>query len=196
MADCRRRRHRRMTASATASAASSVQPPAKTARRRKSACSSAVSRSWLQAIVSRSVCCRAGASRGPPVEQAQRRRRGAPEPLQQRRGGSALIRAAASSIASGSPSSRAQIGRDGGGVVGREREVRADARRPVDEERDGRVTRQRLNPRAAASCRGPERRDRELLLARHPQRGPAVHQLGVTARDHPVRPLVVSSQPS
>jgi hypothetical protein len=24
----------------------------------------------------------------------------------------------------------------------------------------------------------------------------SVHQLGVTARDHPVRPLVVSSQPS
>ena len=37
----------------TASAASSVQPPAKTARRRNSACSSAVSRSWLQAIAPR-----------------------------------------------------------------------------------------------------------------------------------------------
>ena len=43
----------------TASAASSVQPPAKTARRRM-VCSSWVSKSWLQAMASRIVCCRAG----------------------------------------------------------------------------------------------------------------------------------------
>ena len=67
---------------ATASAASSVQPPAKTASRRKRVCSSAVSRSWLQAIVSRSVCWRCGRSRAPPVS----RGRVALQPRQKRLG--------------------------------------------------------------------------------------------------------------
>ena len=91
--------------SATASAASNVQPPMNTEMRRKSRCSASPSRSWLQAIAPRSVCWRAGRSRAPPVRIWSRvsiRPRSAD-------GGSVFTRAAASSIASGRPSSRLQI---------------------------------------------------------------------------------------
>ena len=54
------------------SAASSVQPPAKTARRANRSCSAGVSRSWLQAIVARSVRCRSGADREPPASRGSR----------------------------------------------------------------------------------------------------------------------------
>ena len=53
------------------SAASSVQPPANTARRANRSCSAGVSRSWLQAIVARSVRCRSGAEREPPASRRQ-----------------------------------------------------------------------------------------------------------------------------
>ena len=89
----------------TASAASKVTPPAKTASRRKSVCSSGASRSWLQAIVSRRVRCRAGASRVPPVSRGSRCSNRASSAC----GGRIRTRAAASSMASGSPSRRWQI---------------------------------------------------------------------------------------
>ena len=92
-------------ASATASAPAKVQPPAKTASRAKSACSPASSRSWLQAIVARSVCCRSGRSRAPPVSSGRRFSSRASSAA----GASRRTRAAASSMASGSPSSRWQI---------------------------------------------------------------------------------------
>ena len=47
------------------SAASTVAPPAKTAKRAKHCFSASLSSSWLQSIVARSVCWRAGASRAP-----------------------------------------------------------------------------------------------------------------------------------
>jgi hypothetical protein len=47
----------------TDSAASSVQPPAKTESLAKRRCSRSSGRSWLHAIVSRSVRCRSGKSR-------------------------------------------------------------------------------------------------------------------------------------
>ena len=59
------------SALATCSAASSVQPPLKTASRAKRACSRSSSRSWLQAIVARSVCWRGSASR-PPLSRSRR----------------------------------------------------------------------------------------------------------------------------
>ena len=100
------RRHRAvLSAPATASAASIVQPPGKTASRRKTVCSSGESRSWLQAIVSRIVCCRAGRVRAPPVSSGKR----GSSRVSSAAGGSTLTRAAASSMASGKPSSRAQI---------------------------------------------------------------------------------------
>jgi hypothetical protein len=67
------------------SAASSVQPPANTARRANRSCSNGGSRSWLHAIVARSVRWRSGAEREAPpkhweplleaVEQTRRRER-------------------------------------------------------------------------------------------------------------------------
>ena len=55
-----------------ASAACTVAPPANTAKRAKHACSSSLSSSWLQSIVARSVCWRAGASRGAGAQRAER----------------------------------------------------------------------------------------------------------------------------
>ena len=85
-------------------------PPACSRRRRPPAggraiCSSGVSRSWLQAMVSRIVCCRAGRSRPPPVSRGNRFSSRASSTD----GGATLMRAAASSIASGRPSRRRQI---------------------------------------------------------------------------------------
>ena len=90
---------------ANACAASSVNPPTKTARRRKSAFSSGDSRSYDHAMASRMVRCRWGASRGPDSRSGSRRSSWASNAD----GWSSLIWAAASSIASGNPSSRAQI---------------------------------------------------------------------------------------
>ena len=96
----RRGRRRR-----SASAASSVQPPAKTARRAKRSCSAGVSRSWLQAIVARSVRCRSGADREPPASSGSRCSSRSSSTGSE----SAFTRAAASSIASGRQSRRRQI---------------------------------------------------------------------------------------
>src|SRR5262249_16227323 len=81
----------------TATAAARAQPPPKTARRRKRARSSGVSRSSLQAIVARRVCCRAGRSRGPRLSRGRRR----PRRASRAPGGSSGRRAAASSRARG-----------------------------------------------------------------------------------------------
>ena len=79
-------------------------PPEKTERRRNSFPSASFKRPWLQSIVSASVCCRSGRSRAPPVSNCKR--------LSNRsnmaRGESIFVRAAASSIARGSPSRRRQ----------------------------------------------------------------------------------------
>ena len=94
-----------MSAPVIVSAASTVAPPANTAKRAKHAFSSSLSRLWLQSIVARSVCWRAGASRGPaPSPSSAPLRRVAISA-----GESSPQRAAASSIASGSPSTRRQI---------------------------------------------------------------------------------------
>ena len=92
-------------AAPTASAAGRSKVPANTPRRANSACSRADSRSKLQFRVFRSVCCRSGRSRAPPVSSpilsSSRASRAC--------GGKSLTLAAASSMASGSPSSRWQI---------------------------------------------------------------------------------------
>ena len=89
----------------TASAAGRSKVPANTPRRANSACSPPDSRSKLQSRVLRSVRCRSGRSRAPPVSSpilsSSRASRAC--------GGSSLTLAAASSMASGSPSSRRQI---------------------------------------------------------------------------------------
>ena len=94
-----------MSASQTSSAASSVKLPPKAPHRAKAARSASASRSWLQAIVARSVRWRAGASRAPCVRTGRRRS------SRSRRRSADIVRrrAAASSIASGRPSRRRQI---------------------------------------------------------------------------------------
>ena len=79
--------------------------PAKTPRQANSACSSGDSREKLQSRVFCRVRCRSGRSRGPPV----RTPIGLPSRASSAWGGSSLTRAAASSMASGKPSSRRQI---------------------------------------------------------------------------------------
>ena len=94
-----------MSAPVIVSAAWIVAPPANTAKRAKHAFSSSLRRAWLQSIVARSVCWRAGASRGavPRAPRASSRRSAISA------GDSRPQRAAASSIASGRPSTRRQI---------------------------------------------------------------------------------------
>ncbi len=84
-----------------ASAASSVKPPKKTARRRKRICSAEVRRSWLQAIAPRIVRWRSGRSRDPLVSRSRRCCNFGSIAA----GGKSRVRAAASSMAKGSPSS-------------------------------------------------------------------------------------------
>ena len=79
--------------------------PANTASRVNRACSSADSRPKLQSSVFRRVRWRSGRSRGPAVSRLIR----SPSRASSARGDSSLIRAAASSMASGRPSSRRQI---------------------------------------------------------------------------------------
>ena len=90
-----------------------VHPPGKTARRRKSVCSSGVRKSWLQAIVLRIVCWRAGRVRAPPVNSGNR----CSSRFSSAWGGSILTKAAASSIAKGNPSSREQISATAGALA-------------------------------------------------------------------------------
>ena len=95
-----------------ASAASNVNPPTKTARRRNSTCSSGTSRSWTSRWwPASSVAAPAGLG-APPVSRASRCSNLACNAA----GDRTFTRAAASSIASGNPSSRRQISATAGAV--------------------------------------------------------------------------------
>ncbi len=89
----------------TASTASMVHPPAKTATRRKHTCSVSLSRSWLHSMAASRVLCRGRLARLPPVSS----RNLLPSRAASCATVSALTRAAASSMASGMPSSCRQI---------------------------------------------------------------------------------------
>ena len=151
-----RRSRGRRPSPQTASAASSVQPPTKTASRRNSALLGRVEqvvapgdRAAQRLLAGRQVARAAGQQRQPAAPAAP----AAPA------GESSATRAAASSIASGRPSRRAQISATAGGVLVREREVRLDGLRPLDEQRHRRDTatgarrrRQPLPARAAPAA--------------------------------------------
>ena len=115
---------------ATRSAAASENPPENTASRRNTARSSAASRSWLQSRVARSAWCRAGADLAPPVSTPNT----SPSRSVSCRTDSTRIRAAASSIASGSPSKllaqladrgRVGVGDREGGATSRARSAKS-----------------------------------------------------------------------
>jgi hypothetical protein len=84
---------------------SSTKPPVNTATRRSSSRSSSESRLWLQSTDARSVRWRSVAVRGPPV--SSRKRSDSPAAIWST--DSIRTRAAASSIANGSPSNSLQI---------------------------------------------------------------------------------------
>lgn len=92
-------------ASQTASIASSVRPPEKMAIRAKSVFSPSSRRVWLHSMAPLRVLCLSGRSLAPPVRSLRRLVRRARMEL----GGKSFMRAAASSMARGSPSRRAQI---------------------------------------------------------------------------------------
>ncbi|HXL96168.1 MAG TPA: hypothetical protein VN969_45235 [Streptosporangiaceae bacterium] len=96
----------------TAVAASSVAPPEKPEKRRHSACSASSSRSQLQSTTARSVWCLGSAVRLPPVSSRKR----SSSRVATCSGSIVRIRAAASSMASGIPSSARQI-RSAAGAV-------------------------------------------------------------------------------
>ena len=125
--------------------------------------------------MSRSVCWRAGRSRAPPVSSGSRRSRRASIAC----GGSSRIRAAASSIASGRPSRRWQISATAGAFSSVTAKSGADRGGALDEQRDRRVLRERLDRQRLVGprrSRQRERRHRELVLAAQVQRRPAGHQ--------------------
>ena len=159
----------------TASAASSVQPPTKTASRRNSACSASVEqvvapgdRVAQRLLARRQVARAAGEQRQPALEPGQQRPAGE----------SSVIRAAASSIASGSPSRRRQISATAGGVRRRSGRSRAGPPRPARRRaRTAGVRDQLVERRAAAPGRAaPAAAPRYSCSPRSAQRRAAGHQ--------------------
>ena len=146
--------------------------------RANSCCCSAVSRSWLQSSVARSVRCRSGRSRGPGGEQTQL----AVQPIQQR----LRVEQArcgpppAPGPAAARPAAGRSRRRDRPSLVG-ELQVRTHLARPGDEQlpRPVRSARQppigTASPLAAGSASDPSAYSRS---AADPQRGPAGRQHG------------------
>ena len=146
--------------SATANAASAVQPPAKTAAGRRGAAPRG-RRSWLQAIAPRSVRWRSGRSRAPPPRSRLR-----PSRSRISAGLSSRIRAAASSMASGSPPGARRSRRRPRAPRRRGRGRAGCALRAIDEqghaglgvERRYRVPTLARDPQELAACRRSTRR--------------------------------------
>ena len=134
---------RRSGSAQTAAALSRFHSPGKTDNRRKAVRSRSESRSWLQAMAARRSRCRSGASRGPLVSTLIRR----PSRNASSLGVNTRSRAAASSIASGSPSRPMQISASARAVFGGELD---GGRRPV----------QRAAPRPGCRAAGRDRRRR------------------------------------
>ena len=150
--------------SQTPSAASSVQPPTKTPSRTNAWRSSGPSRSKLQWIVAASVCWRAGASRGPLGSMfGSRSSRSRISP-----GASSFARAAASSIASGSPSSCLQTRATSGALAVSSSNSGSTACARAVKRRTASVLTSASNGRSASGSL--ERRHRVLALGGQPQR--------------------------
>ena len=143
--------------------------PANTASRANRARSLGDSRLKLQSSVFRRVRWRSGRSRGPVVSTLVR----SSSRASSARGGSSLTRAAASSMASGRPSSRRQISATAPGVLLGQAEPGASA--------CARAAKSRPRVRPAAASRGPRAegpgaQDREFVFAAEPEHAAAGHQ--------------------
>ena len=134
--------------SPTCCAASSDHPPTNTDNRRNSARSSGPSRSWLHASAARKVRCRSGPSRAPLVSSRIRcRRRNVSSP-----GVNRFRRAAASSRASGSPSSRMQISAIDAALAVVRAKSGWNAAHPVQQHRDRRRRREAFQVGEVVRC--------------------------------------------
>ena len=153
---------------ATASAASTVNPPANTPKRANIVRAPRSSRARLHEIVSANVRWRSGRSRGPPVSSSN----GCASRATISAGDSSLTRAAASSIANGRPSTRAQIALTAPAFAVRKAEIRAHGPRPLKEELDSRIDAQRVEFVALLGIGQREWRDRKFVLARQSQAPP------------------------
>ncbi len=169
----------------TASTASMVHPPAKTAIRRKHTRSVSLSRSWLHSMAASRVRCRGSPARLPPVSS----RNLLPSRADSCATVSALTRAAASSMASGMPSSWRQMSLTAARVLRGQGETGAGQRGAVAEQPD-RLSLGR-GPRIPCVRRGHgQRRDRPARLARHAQPGlaggqdPKLRTAAQQGRDH------------
>ena len=165
----------------TASAISIGPPPANTPSRANSRRSSGSSRSWLQSIAPRSVRWRSGRSRPPPAPRSSR----SPRRCAIAAGESSRIRAAASSMASGSPSRRRTISATAAPFAGVSMK---SGRTAIARSTNSRTASDSMSVAGSSvPARGQrQRRDGELLLARDPQRRAAGHddrQLGRRAQE-------------
>ena len=146
-------------------------------------CSASLRRSWLQTRVARSVCCRVSPARLPPRSSAS----ASPRRSQICSGDRAAARAAASSIASGMPSSRLADLRHGAGVVGVQGEARGGVVRALAEEAD---RLRALELREIGMLAGLGQRQR-----RHPPGHLAVDAQALAARGHDVQVRAGAQQP-
>ena len=153
----------------TASAASRVQPPANTASRLKRVCCAGSRRSWLQAIAPRSVCCRSGRSRPPPVRSVRRLSRRARIAF----GGRSRTRDAASSMASGRPSRRRQMATTVSAFSSVSSKWLCTARARSTKRRTASEASASSSRSGPASGRELQGWDRELILAGDVERRPA-----------------------
>ena len=154
-------------------------PPAKTEKRAKTRWSASSSRSWLQAIAPRRVCCRSGRSRDAAGEEPQP----IAEPLQDRLraehpdpGRGQLDRQGQAVEAHADLGHRRRVG-----VV--HREVGPHGHGALDEQGDRLEGAQLLQVGQVPRIGHAERRDRELALAVDPQRAAAGHEDGRDARN-------------
>ena len=159
-------RRDRPASPATAAAASSVQPPANTDSRRSSRWSASSSRSQLQSMSACSVCWRGTAVRRPPV----RRRNRSPRPCAISAADRTLTRAAASSRASGMPSSRRQISTTGAAVVASSRKEGSVVVARSTNSRTASVAATASGSSWSSDRGHRQRRHGEGRLARHAQR--------------------------
>ncbi len=152
----------------TDSAVSIGPPPANTPSRANRRWSSGSSRSWLQSMAPRSVRWRSGRSRPPDDSRPSR----SPSRCAIAAGESSRIRAAASSIASGRPSSRRTTSATWAPFSGVSVKSGRTAIARSTNRRTASAAMRVADVGRARRWQG-QRRDRKLLLAGDPQRGPA-----------------------
>ena len=156
----------------TASAASRLKSPENTPRHVNIDLASGLSRSMLHSIVARIVRCRSGTSRAPVVRSGRTRSSRASIA----EGVRARMRAAASSSASGTPSSASQMCATSAAFSAVRSNRGSAARGAIPEQPHGRGRQQLLDHGPGVFRRKSQRFDVEAVLAPHAQPGSARHE--------------------